>query len=79
MELVCIVCRNKGLYDFLKIPAAFLFYFRSFLNIISIIKNEKSIDGVLGIRTRGRRLVGADETTELWRPPLTGALLQHEN
>ena len=24
---------------------------------------------MLGIRTRGRRTVGADETTELWRPP----------
>ena len=24
--------------------------------------------GVLEIRTRGRRLVGADKTTELWRP-----------
>ena len=31
---------------------------------------EKSIDGVLGIRTLGRRMVGADETTELWRPLL---------
>ena len=37
-----------------------------FLITISII--EKSIDGVLGIRTRSRRMVGADETTELWRP-----------
>ena len=43
-------------------------YFCHFLITISII--EKSIDGVLGIRTRGRRMVGADETTELWRPPL---------
>ena len=25
---------------------------------------------MLGIRTQGRRMVGADETTELWRPPL---------
>ena len=24
---------------------------------------------MLGIRTRGRKMVGADETTELWRPP----------
>ena len=38
-------------------------YFRYFLITISII--EKSIDGVLGIQTRGRRMVGADETTEL--------------
>ena len=42
-------------------------YFRHFLITILII--EKSIDGVLGIRTQGRRMVGADETTELWRPP----------
>ena len=41
-------------------------YFRSFLVTISI---WKSIDGVLGIQTRGRRMVGADETMELWRPP----------
>ena len=41
-------------------------YFRYFLDTISII--EKSVDGVLGIRTQGRRMVGADETTELWRP-----------
>ena len=43
-------------------------YFRYFLDTISII--EKSVDGVLGIRTQGRRMVGADETMELWRPPL---------
>ena len=35
----------------------------------SFFFKKKSIDGVLGIRTRGRRMVGADETTELWRPP----------
>ena len=27
--------------------------------------NDKSIDGVLGTRTRGSRIVGADESTEL--------------
>ena len=43
-------------------------YFRSFPVTIST-QIEKSIDGVLGIRTRGRRMVGADETTELWQPP----------
>ena len=51
------------------IPASFLFIFRYFLITISIIQIEKSLDGVLGIRTRGRRMVGADKTTELWRPP----------
>ena len=44
-------------------------YFRHFLDTISIIQIEKSIDGVLGIQTWGRRMVGADNTTELWRPP----------
>ena len=44
-------------------------YFRYFLDTISIIQIEKSIDGVLGIQSWGRRMVGADETTELWRPP----------
>ena len=44
-------------------------YFRSFLITISI-QIEKSIDGVLGIRTWGCRMVGADKTTELWRHPL---------
>ena len=48
-----------------------IFYFRSFLvpTIISIIQIEKSVDGVLGIRTRGLRMVGNDATTELWRHP----------
>ena len=50
-------------------PGLFLVYFRSFLITISIIQIERSIDGVLGIQTQGRRMVGADETTELWRPP----------
>ena len=36
-----------------------LVYFRSFLITISI-QIEKSIDGVLGIRTRGRRMLGTD-------------------
>ena len=31
--------------------------------------NEKSVDGVLRTRTRGVRMVGTDESTELWRHP----------
>ena len=46
-----------------------LVYFHYFLTTISLIQIEKSIDGVLGIQTRGCRLVGADKTTELWWPP----------
>ena len=45
-------------------------YFCYFLDTISIIQIEKSVDGVLGIQTWGRRMVGADKTTELWRPPI---------
>ena len=33
------------------------------------IKNDKTIDGVLGTRTRGGRMEGADKSTELWRHP----------
>ena len=47
----------------------FRFYFCPF-HTTNQLQIEKSVDGVLGIRTRGRNMVGADETTELWRPPL---------
>ena len=42
-------------------------YVCPFLVTISI-QIEKSVDGVLGIRTQGHSMVGADKTTELWRP-----------
>ena len=43
-------------------------YFCSFLITISI-QIEKNVDCVLGIRTQGRRMVGADETKELCGHP----------
>ena len=49
------------------IPASFCL-FSSFLVSISKIQIEKSLDGVLWIRTHCRRMVGADKTTELWSP-----------
>ena len=49
-------------------PGLFFVYFSPF-HITNQLQIEKSIDGVLGIRTQGRRMVGAEETTELWRPP----------
>ena len=52
-------------------------YFRYFLDTISIIQIEKSIDEVLGIQTRGRRMVGADKTTELWQPPIFSVSLHN--
>ena len=42
-------------------------YFHPRLITISIIQIEQSVDGVLGIQTWGRRMVGSDKTTELWQ------------
>ena len=52
-------------------PASFV-YFRPFHNTMTnTVHNltNKYIDGVLGTRTWGGRVVGADESTELWRHP----------
>ena len=59
---------TKREYIFLNgpIPASFFAYCRPFL--ITIIQIENSVDGVLGIRTQGRRMVDVDKTTELWQP-----------
>ena len=46
-----------------------LVYFRPFLVTIWKIRIEKSLEGVLGIQTRGHRMVGTYKTTELWWPP----------
>ena len=58
--------------QFVKIWAnagLFSVYFCPFHTTIQL-QIEKSVYGVLGIRTRrGRKMVGADETTELWWPP----------
>ena len=47
-------------------------HFRPFLNAmtnkVQLTKKGKSIDGVLGIRTLGRNMESADESTDLWRP-----------
>ena len=42
-------------------------YFRPFLNTMTntVHLTVKSVDGVLGIRTLDRKMVGADESTEL--------------
>ena len=49
-------------------PASFLFIFVLFTGQIQHkYYKRKSIDGVLGTRTRGGMMVGADDCTELWR------------
>ena len=64
----------KQLYNFFKKwakPGLFLFisFFSHDKYSTNLTINDKSIDGVLGTRTRGGRMVGADESTELWRHP----------
>ena len=36
---------------------------------------EKSIYGVYGTRTRGGRMEGADESTQLWRNPMNSIVM----
>ena len=51
-------------------PASFcLFSFFSHDKYSTNTINEKSVDGVLGTQTRSGRMVGADESTELWPHP----------
>ena len=65
------------IYFFLKNgpnPASFWFIFCSFSQHkdkyrTNFTINDKSIDGVLGSRTQGGMMEGADESTELWRHP----------
>ena len=54
---------------------SFEFKFSTGLIPITLIQIERSIDGAPEIRTRGRKMVGADETTELWQPPSFVAFL----
>ena len=49
------------------IPASFCLF--SLFSRYNFNTNWKSVDGVHGIRRWGCRMVGTDETTELWRPP----------
>ena len=48
---------------FLKGPL-FVYFLPSIVTIL-IIETEKSIDSMLGVQTRGCRMVGAEETTKL--------------
>ena len=56
--------------------------FRSFSHYkysTNLTINDKSIDGVLGTRTRGSRMVGADKSTELWRHPESSNVVSAHN
>ena len=47
----------------------YLFIFSHDKYSTNLTINDKSVDGVVGTRTWGGRMVGADEITELWWPP----------
>ena len=53
-----------------KVVLSFSCLFSSFPNDTIQIRIEKSLDGVLGTRTRGGMMEGADESTELLRHPI---------
>ena len=62
----------------------FGFYFRSFSQhkdkySTNVTINDKSIDGVLGSRTQGGMMEGADEYTELWRHPMFTKEMEAKN
>ena len=61
--MFCYDCFLNG-----PIPASFCL-FSSSLHDTNQIYMDKSIDGMLGTRTRGGRMEGIDESTELWRHP----------
>ena len=52
---------NPGLFSFIFVLFTLQFKWQ--------IQIEKSIDNVLGTWTRGGKMEGADESTELWRHP----------
>ena len=57
-SIILFLWANSGLFLFIFVPFSLQFQY----------KLKKSIVGMLGIRTWGHRMVGADNTMELWRP-----------
>ena len=63
-------CRAKCFLNGPKLASFCLFSFFSHDKYsTNLTTNDKSRDGVVGIQTWGGRMVGADESTELWRHP----------
>ena len=65
------VSQTKMFFKYGPNPASFCLIssFSQYNDKHSTKFDYKSIDGVLGIQTRDCRMVGTDESTELWRPP----------
>ena len=58
-------------------PGLFLFILCSFRNRAQIWLYDKSVDGVLWTWTQDSRMEGADESTELWWPPILLLVCYH--
>ena len=52
-------------------------YLNTMTNLPSTKFDFKSIDGVLGIRTRDCSMVGVDDSTELWLSQRVTSMLEH--
>ena len=75
LDLLCYIClcmvkrmnKKRKIFKKWAKPGPHFVYFRPFLNTMTntIHLTVKSVDGVLGIRTLDRKMVGADESTEL--------------
>ena len=52
----------------MQIPASFWF-FSSVVHVTILISIDKSVDSMLGIRTWGSKMEGANKSTELWGHP----------
>ena len=66
------ITTNKDQQFLKKGPIPSLFIYFADYNFNNT--NWKSVDSVLGIGTRSRRMVGADETPELWHSFLFGRI-----
>ena len=51
---------------------AFFYFCPCLKTMTNLTLNGRSIDGVIGIRTWDRRMAGEDESSKLWRAPLSG-------
>ena len=79
-EVTCSSSQSQSKHKFLKHrpnPASFCLSFSQY-NDLYYTKFEftKRVDGVSGIQTRDRRMVSADEVSELWRPSCPGTILR---
>ena len=70
--MICLFVKHTLLFFKWAKPGLFLFLFLSHDKCITNLTNkDKSLDGLLRTRTWGGRIIGADESSELWWNPVT--------